>query len=224
MQKTTAVLSGALAMLFAAPASADITGSVSFAGKADAKPIDMKSDPKCAKLKGDKNTNDVRTAGGKLGDVFVYVKNAPKKKYKPKTKVVLDQVGCRYSPKVFGVMVKQKFTIKNSDPTLHNIHAFAKRGEFNVGMPTQGQTIKKKFKKEQVMVPIKCDVHPWMQAYAGVLKHPFFATSGADGSFAIPAGDLPDGDYDVVAWHSKLGEKTGKVKVAGGAGSLSFSY
>ena len=212
-------------MLFAAPASAEITGSVAFTGAAPAaKAIDMKSDPKCSKIAKDTKTNDFKVAGGKLADVFVYVKNAPKKKYKATSEVTLDQEGCRYIPKVFGVMVKQKFTIKNSDPTLHNIHAFAKRGEFNVGMPTQGQTIKKKFKKAQVMVPIKCDVHPWMQAYAGVMDHPFFATTGADGSFKIDASQLADGEYDLVAWHSALGEKSAKVKVAGGAATASFSF
>ena len=134
----------------------------------------------------------------------------------------LDQVGCRYQPKVFGVMKKQKVEIKNSDPTLHNIHSFAKRGEFNVGMPTQGQKIIKKFKKNQVGASIKCDVHPWMQAYVSVFSHPFFATSGSDGAFSI--ADLPDGEYDVVAWHPKLGEKMGKAKVAGGNGNVDFSF
>jgi hypothetical protein len=72
------------------------------------------------------------------------------------------------------------------------------------------------------MVPIKCDVHPWMQAYAGVMDHPFFAVSGADGKFEIK--DLADGEYEVVAWHSKFGEQTGKLKVAGGAGTVDFSF
>lgn len=222
--KFAALLSSSALVLAAGTASAAVTGSVSLKGAAPAATdIDMKSDPKCQKIAKDTKTNDVKAAGGKLADVFVYVKNAPEGKYKaPKDNVKLDQVGCRYEPKVFGIMVKQNLEIVNSDPTLHNIHAFAKRGEFNIGMPTQGQKIKKSFKKAEVMVPIKCDVHPWMQAYAGVMDHPFFAVSGADGKFEIK--DLADGEYEVVAWHSKFGEQTGKVKVAGGAGTVDFSF
>lgn len=225
MRKTTLLLCSAAFLLSTASAEAGISGSVSFKGKAAApKAIDMSSDPKCKKLSPDAKSNDLVVNGGKVQDVFVYVKNPPKGKYKPEGKAKLDQVGCRYIPKVFGVMTKQKIEIINSDPTLHNVHAFAKRGEFNQAMPKQGQKITKEFKKEQVMVPIKCDVHSWMEAFVGVLEHPFFATSGADGAFDIPTKDLKDGEYELVFWHKTLGEKTAKVKVAGGNGTADFSY
>ncbi len=225
-KKLTMLLSSAAFLASASQAEAGLKGTVSFSGSAPApKAVDMSSDPKCKKMSPDAKNNDLVVNGGKVADVFVYVKNPPKKKYKPtKKKVTLDQKGCRYSPKVFGVMAKQKFTIINSDPTLHNVHAFAKRGEFNQAMPKQGQKITKKFKKEQIMVPIKCDVHSWMVSYAGVLKHPFFAVTDASGNFDIDASGLADGEYDVVFWHSKLGEKTAKAKVAGGNGSVSFTY
>ncbi|MEQ9501855.1 MAG: hypothetical protein RIT81_33595 [Deltaproteobacteria bacterium] len=225
MRKTTLLLCSAAFLFTASSAHAGIKGSVSYKGKASAKAIDMSSDPKCKKLSPDAKSNDLVVNGGKVQDVFVYVKNPPKGKYKaPKTKAKLDQKGCRYIPKVLGVMKKQKIEIINSDPTLHNVHAFAKRGEFNQAMPKQGQKITKKFKKAQVMVPIKCDVHSWMEAYVGVMEHPFFATSGSDGSFEIPGDGLKDGEYEVVFWHKTLGEKTAKVKVAGGNGALDFGY
>lgn len=225
MRKTTLLLSTAAFLFTASHAEAGIKGAVSFKGKAAAaKPIDMSSDPKCKKMSPDAKSNDLVVNGGKVQDVFVYVKNPPKKKYKPNGVAKLDQKGCRYTPKVLGVMKKQKIEIINSDPTLHNVHAFAKRGEFNQAMPKQGQKITKKFKKEQVMVPVKCDVHSWMEAYIGVLEHPFFATTGENGSFEIPTKDLADGEYEVAFWHKKLGEKTAKVKVAGGNGTLDFSY
>jgi hypothetical protein len=225
MRRQLTVLPSATAIFaFAGTANAGLTGSATFAGKAPAESaIDMSKDPKCKELAPGAKTDDHKVKDGKLADVFVYVKNPPAGKHKPpKTPVGIDQKGCRYSPKVFGIMVKQKLEITNSDPTLHNIHAFAKRGEFNIGMPTQGQKIKKKFKKAQVMVSIKCDVHPWMQAYAGVMKHPFFSTTNDKGEFSIDG--LPDGEYDVVAWHPKLGEKTAKVKVAGGNGTAAFAF
>ena len=225
MRITTLLFSLAAFTFVSSHAAAGVKGTVSYGGKASGKAVDMSSDPKCKKLSPDAKENDVVVNGGKLQDVFVYVKNPPKGKFKaPKKAAKLDQVGCRYIPKVLGVMVKQPIEIINSDPTLHNVHAFAKRGEFNQAMPKQGQKIKKKFKKEQVMVPIKCDVHSWMQAHVGVLSHPFFATTGKDGSFEIPGDGLTDGEYELVFWHSKLGEKTAKVKVSGGAGTADFKY
>ncbi len=227
MRKTSVLLSAAAFLLVGSNAHAgNITGTVTFSGKAPApKPIDMSSDPKCKALNKDAKTMDVVTSGGKLAEVFVYVKNPPKKKYKASaTHVEMDQKNCQYTPRVFGVMVGQKFDIVNGDPTLHNVHAFAKRGEFNQAMPKQGQRITKEFKKEQMPVDIKCDVHSWMHAWAGVLEHPYFGTSGGDGAFKIDTQDLPDGDYDVVAWHPTLGEKTGKVKVAGGNGTVDFAF
>jgi len=41
------------------------------------------------------------------------------------------------------------------------------------------------FSTKEVMVPFKCDVHGWMNAYVGVLDHPFYAVTGADGSFSL---------------------------------------
>jgi hypothetical protein len=59
------------------------------------------------------------------------------------------------------------------------------------------------------MLPFKCDVHGWMNAYVGVLDHPYFAVTGADGKFELKS--LPPGTYTVEAWHEKLGTATEKV-------------
>ena len=224
MKTITSLLSSTLFLAYAGVASASLTGSVAFKGAAPkAEPIKMDADPKCKQLSGGKAVdNDIVVNGGKLADVFVYVKNAPAGTYAPKGAVTLDQKACMYHPKMLGLMVKQDLEIVNSDPTLHNIHAFSKKGEFNVGMPTQGQKLKKQFKKAEVLVPIKCDVHPWMHAWAGVVEHPFFGVSNDKGDFTIE--NLPDGDYEVVAVHGKLGEQTAKVKVAGGAGTAAFTF
>ncbi|MEE2901393.1 MAG: carboxypeptidase regulatory-like domain-containing protein [Myxococcota bacterium] len=214
----------------AAPADAEGSGSavlsgvVSFTGDAPAETkIDMSPQPACVKVAKDTMTNEYRIKDGKVQDVFVYVKNPPKKKYDvPKEPVVLDQVGCRYTPKVFGVMVKQPIEIINSDPMMHNIHPLGKN-TFNLAMPNQGMKLKKKFKKEQVLTPIMCDVHPWMKSYAGVLKHPFFAVTDAAGAFSIEG--LPAGTYTVAAVHGVLGEKTTEVTVgANGEVKAEFAF
>jgi len=218
MLKQSLILS---AMLLSTPAFAGVTGTVSAKGTPPApKAIDMSSDPKCKSLNPKAMTDDTLVAGGKVQNVFVYIKNPPAKDYKPVGSPVLDQKGCMYSPKVMGVMIKQKFDIINSDPTLHNVHAMAKRGEFNQAMPKQGQKITKDFKKAEQMIEIKCDVHGWMKAYVGAMEHPFFATTDDKGAFNIDASQLADGEYDIVFWHETLGETSAKVKVAGGNGTV----
>jgi hypothetical protein len=138
--------------------------------------------------------------------------------------VVFDQRNCVYHPHIFGIMTKQNLEIINSDATLHNVHATPVNSqEFNVGMPTQGMKITKSFKKPEVMVHIKCEVHPWMSAYAGVLDHPFFAVAGKGGSFELPK--LPAGTYTLEAWHEKLGTQTQQVTVAdGGSADVTFNF
>ncbi len=108
----------------------------------------------------------------------------------------------------------QALTIKNSDATLHNIHALPKaNAEFNQAQPIQGMpAIEKTFDKPEVLVHVKCDVHPWMNAYVGVVDNPYYAVSGEDGAFSIDK--LPPGTYTLEAWHEKLGTKTQEVTIA----------
>jgi plastocyanin len=185
--------------------------------------IDVRRDPKCAELtKGGIKSDEVMVSSGGLADVVVYVQNPPAGTPEvPSAPVVLDQKGCRYTPKVFRIRAGQGLEIKNSDPTLHNIHAMAKRGEFNVAMPKQGEVVTRQFKKPEI-VPIQCDVHPWMHALAAVTDHPFVAISGETGDYALPA--LPDGEYQVVAVHAKLGEKHATVTIHGAGVAMDFTY
>ena len=118
--------------------------------------------------------------GKTLGNVFVYVKDGLGNYIfdTPTTPAKIDQQNCRYHPHVFGIRVNQPLEIVNSDPTLHNIHAMPKgNAEFNNGQPIQGMKMTHTFTAKEVMVPFKCDVHGWMNAYVGVLDHPYFATT-----------------------------------------------
>ena len=137
---------------------------------------------------------------------------------------MFDQQGCRYRPHVFGIRVGQTLTIRNSDATLHNIHATpAANPEFNMGQPIQGMEFERTFDAPEVMVPFQCDVHSWMNAYVGVLDHPYFAVTGDDGGFDI--SELPPGDYVVEAWHEELGTQTQNVTVGeGGTAEVSFTF
>lgn len=231
--KRMTVVSSVVAVILAgvvarAEDNASISGKISFAGDAPkAKKLKMDADPQCAAMHGDKapTSEEVIVNNGMLKNVFVYVKSGVTGTYpKPSTPVTINQKGCTYEPHVFGMQAGQPIVIKNSDDTLHNIHALPNNNEeFNKGQPAGSADLKKTFTKADVMVKFKCDVHPWMTAYVGVLEHPFFSVSGDDGGFSIKG--LPAGDYEVEAWHEKYGTQTAKLKVgAGEAKTQDFKF
>ncbi len=201
-------------------AGGSVAGKIKFEGTAPApQKIDMGADPTCqSENSGDVFNEEVKVnADNTLANVFVYVKSGLEGKTfpAPATTVSLDQKGCHYTPHVFGVQTGQQVEIVNSDPTLHNVHGMPTQSkEFNLGMPLQGMKLKRKFDKAEIMVKFKCDVHPWMNAYIGVVDHPFFSVTGDAGSFEIK--DLPAGSYVIEAWQEKLGTQTQNVTVEEG--------
>lgn len=194
----------------------EVKGTVQLDGAApqnDA--IKMNADPVCMReAKSPQFQETYEVDNGKLANVFVYVKDGLGHYVfdTPTEPVRLEQQGCRYYPHVFGVRVGQPLQIVNGDPTLHNIHAVPKvNREFNNGQPIQGMKTTHTFTAQEVMIPFKCDVHSWMNAYAGVVNHPYFAVTGKDGAFDLKT--LPPGTYTIEAWHEKLGTETQQVTV-----------
>jgi plastocyanin len=193
-----------------------ITGTITFAGTPPrARPLRMDSDPRCA---GDPEaTYEMLVVGPENGlqNVFVYVKDGLGNRVyaTPTTPVTLDQKGCRYIPHVFGVQVGQPVQISNSDRTLHNVNAAPKENQaFNFGQVPSTPAVTRTFDRAEIGIPIRCDVHSWMNAYAGVVPHPFFAITKADGTFEIKG--LPPGTYTIEAWHETLGTRTQQVTIA----------
>jgi plastocyanin len=198
--------------------AADVKGTVTVDGPVPAnEQIKMNADPICARSVSSPQmmeTYVVGSDGKSLGNVFVYVKDGLGNYHfdTPTQPVRIDQQGCRYHPHVFGIQVGQPLEIINSDPTLHNIHAVAKSNrEFNTGQPIQGMKTTHTFTAPEVMVPFKCDVHGWMNAYVGVLTHPYYAVTDAGGTFTLKS--LPPGTYTIEAWHEKLGTMTQTVTI-----------
>jgi hypothetical protein len=212
-----------------------ITGAIALSGSAPApQSIDMSADTACQSKNPNAVSETVVAKDGKLQNVFVYIKDGSVTGGNrisgytfptPGSPVTLDQVGCHYAPHIVGVQVNQKFSVTNSDPTAHNINVQPKGGNpsWNVSQAPNTAPIEKTFARPETLIPVKCNQHPWMKAYVGVLKHPFFSVSGADGSFTIK--DVPPGKYTVVAWHERFGEQTMEVTVpGGGAGTANFSF
>jgi hypothetical protein len=192
----------------------NITGRVTFEGTPPAnEQISMASDPACARAHSGKVTFDtVLVNNGGLENVFVYVKDGLGDYYfdVPSEAVTLDQKGCLYTPHVLGVRVGQPLEISNSDATMHNVHAVpAVNREFNFSQHIPGMKERRTFTAREVMVRLKCDVHGWMAAYAGVLDHPYFAVTANGGQFQLKG--LPAGTYTVEAWHEKFGTASQSV-------------
>jgi hypothetical protein len=159
----------------------------------------------------------VVSSDGRLANVFVYVKSGlrPARYAPPDVTPLLDQRGCLFEPYVLGVVTGQKFKIRNSDPTLHNVNTSASRfksHQFNIAQPYAGQITEKSFNQPEVFVKVVCNVHPWMFSFIGVVEHPYFAVTDTDGYFRFPFR-LPLGTYTLAAKHPKAGELTQQITV-----------
>jgi hypothetical protein len=198
-------------------AAAVVTGRVMFTGSRPApQRIDMSEEPTCAQKhpEGAFVEQLVVNDNGTLRNVFVYVKEGLPANLTfptPRQPVEIDQNGCIYNPRVFGIQAGQTLNIRNSDGLLHNIKAVPTINRpFNISQPTNMVT-GRSFASVEVTVPLECNVHSWMNAYVGVLPHPYFSTTGTDGTFSIRR--LPPGTYTIEAWHERLGTQTQQVTV-----------
>ena len=193
--------------------AATVSGTVKFEGVAP-KPakIDMSQDPNC---QGANAAENIVVSDGHLQNVFIYIKDGLGNRTfdTPKDAVTLSQSGCRYHPHVLGVMAGQTIKIVNDDPTTHNIHPTPKDNrEWNESQAPKAAALEKSFAREEVLLPVKCNQHPWMRMFVNVVKNPFYAVTGPDGKFEIKG--LPPGDYTLAFVHEKLGEQDQKLTLA----------
>jgi plastocyanin len=195
---------------------ASVKGVVKFEGTVPkAKLISMSADPSCAKQHPSPvSSQEVETdSKGDLQNVVVFVSEGLGDRTfdAPTQPVVVEQKGCMFQPHVLAVRANQPLHVVNDDPTSHNIHPTpANNREWNKAEPP-GATVDETFAREEIAIPVKCNLHPWMHGYIAVFKHPFFAVTGKDGSFDLSS--LPPGTYTIKAWHEKLGTSTQTITI-----------
>lgn len=214
-EKTTAQQDTRPTVQIDAASVGSVSGTVKFTGTALAsQPIDMSQDPGC---KGANFAETYSVENGNLANTVVYVKDGlANYAYPAATETAtVDQDGCRYKPHVLAVRTGQPVKFLNSDPTSHNVHPTPAKSsgneEWNESQQPKGEPITKKFSNPELMMPVKCNQHPWMKMYLSVFQHPYFAVTDKDGRFELKG--LPPGTYTIAAVHEKLGEKTQQVTV-----------
>jgi plastocyanin len=200
-----------------AATAGEVTGSVKLDGAAPKmKAINMAAEPSCSKARTSPATSEevVTGDGGSLANVVVYVKSGldgysfPA----PTTAAKIEQQGCQYHPHVLGIQVGQNIDVSNADQTTHNIHPIPKDNrEWNESQPPGAAPIEKSFTREEIAIPVKCNVHPWMKAYMAVLPNPYFQVTDKDGKFDLK--NLPPGTYTLVAWHELYGTSEQTVTI-----------
>lgn len=205
-----------------------IAGHVRLSGPAPANPVvRMGVDPACSRAYGDtRPTHDfvVRAADGALANVFVEVHGPFPGVPAPAARVVLDQQGCMFRPRVLAMQRGQALEVRNADPTLHNVHALSTKGNtFNVSQVVGRPPFTVVMAHEEKMLRVTCDVHNWMNVYVAVVDHPYFAVTGRDGAFLLR--DVPAGRRVVQVWHERYGPLTATVDVPpGGSAAAEFTY
>lgn len=194
------------------PATAgSISGTVQFKG-AVPKPasIDMAADPAC---KGQNASEEYVVRDGKLANVLVHLKGAAGfTDAGQQTSVVVTQEGCRYVPHVVALAAGGTVKFLNADDTMHNIHPMPRENkEWNAAQMSHGE-LEKKFPKAELMIPVKCNQHPWMKMYVNVMDSPFYVVTGLEGKFEIKG--VPPGKYTIEAVHETMGAQTQEITIA----------
>ena len=147
---------------------------------------------------------------GGLKNVFVYVHSRGLRGWSfrtPTEAIFLNQEGCRFDPRVQGMIAGQPMRIRNSDSFLHNVKSVPQKNDsWSIGLLGNSEVVLttttsngRTLSKSEVMVGIRCDVHGWMSSSIGVLRHPLFAVTDETGAFTIKG--VPPGTYEVRAWH-----------------------
>jgi plastocyanin len=165
----------------------------------------------CAKdtIPDEKYVVDPKTKG--VADGYAYLANvkganpeAEKELLAKTPNVVIDQKGCRFIPHAVALHKGQTLLFKSSDPIGHNIHYTG----FNIGSFNQMVAANKSLpvtfaKSDRVVVPLVCDIHPWMSGSFMVFDHPFFAVTKPNGTFEITG--VPVGKQNLIVRHQAVG-------------------
>jgi hypothetical protein len=210
-------------------AAGSLSGTVKLEGAAPKRaPINMAKEPVCAQMHASAPvmTEEVLVdPTGNLQNVVVYISAGLQETdaAPPQEPVVITQEGCSYKPHIIAMQARQKIRIVNGDKTSHNIHPMPETNrEWNKSQPPDTAPFEEMFAREEVGIPVKCNVHPWMRAYISVFRHSHFSVTNQSGAFSLK--NLPPGTYTVTAWHEKLGKLSQQITVGTDDKNVQFVF
>ena len=187
-----------------------------------ARPVLLGAADGCGALRESAPLEKLLVSEGGIANVLVRVKSGlpPDARWELPSEVVsLDQQGCVFVPHVIALRAGQALHVRNSDPLVHNVNVRPSRPRneaSNRSLAPRSADLKLVFDAPETAIALRCDIHPWMQAYVHVLEHPHFALTSADGSFEI-AG-LPPGAYELEVVHEWLGKHLFEARLDGSSG------
>lgn len=141
----------------------------------------------------------------------------------------VEALDCRFLPFVSVVRDGHEVVVANMDPAMHDIQAYetsqlGPRVLFNVPLPISARYpreagISARFTKHYEGTPViqpihmtkgrrvftmQCGFHAYMESWALVADHPYYAVTDTDGRYQLT--DIPPGAYRVTVWHPYLRE------------------
>lgn len=114
----------------------------------------------------------------------------------------LDNLACRFEPRIVTLWTKQTLVIGNSDPIGHNAMIdTVKNPPVNVTIPSGGSLAKTFAAEERLPVPVSCSIHPWMRGWVLIRDNPYMAVTDNEGRFELR--NVPVGKWEFVFWHER---------------------
>jgi hypothetical protein len=148
-----------------------------------------------------------------IKNVVVYLKDVAFRGALPLKRAELRQFHETFIPHVVAVTRGSSVDFPNDDAIFHNVFSLSSAANFNLGRYPKGQSRSVKFPKAGI-VKVFCDIHSHMSATIVVFDHPYFVVPERDGTFEIP--NVPPGQYTIVGWHERVGERTASLRVERG--------
>ena len=194
-----------------------IVGTVSFVGTPPPpKVVLVGTDPEVCGTEARLSRALIVDDNGGVRDTVVNLGEIESGKPWPRREYLLRQSDCRFDPHILLIPEGEDLHLVNTDRILHIVRSVARDSVFNVGQPRfVVQYLVENFAKQianRKAVRLVCDLHGWMEAYAVIQKHPYYAVTGLDGSFRIE--DVPPGEYELELWHQILGEESRRIMVS----------
>jgi len=148
-----------------------------------------------------------------VANVIVFLKDPPKRAEPVTMHATITQKDEAFVPRVVAITIGSTIDFPNTDPFFHNVFSLSRGATFDLGRYPKGESKGRRFPNAG-LVKVYCHIHSHMTAAIMVFDHPFFRIPAADGTFTLD--DVPAGNYQISAWHERIGESTDTVKVEPG--------